>query len=238
MTAKVKFKTNGSFNTKVGKSNTGAETAETKNLLIAELLASGQITDPASRRGQLLNAAARLFEQKGYTATTVRDIAAAVGILSGSIFHHFSSKEDILCCTMQEVTRFASARMRVAIFQASSAEDKLRACIRCELEAIHGLAVPGFSILVNEWRSLSASRQALVLGLRDHYEQLWLESLSAVLGTQRRDLPLVRRLLLGALAHTHNWFKPEGKELTLPQLAEQVFVLFVPQPPSRQPTSL
>ena len=49
-----------------------------------------------SPRGRLLSAAAHLFRDKGFDRTTVRDIAAAVGIQSGSIFHHFKSKEDIL----------------------------------------------------------------------------------------------------------------------------------------------
>ena len=54
-----------------------------------------------SPRGRLLSAAAQLFREKGFDRTTVRDIAAAVGIQSGSIFHHFKSKEDILYSVME-----------------------------------------------------------------------------------------------------------------------------------------
>ena len=64
--------------------------------LLRNMIASGQISDPASPRGRLLAAAAKLFRAKGYSRTTVRDLAAEVGILSGSIFHHFNNKDEIL----------------------------------------------------------------------------------------------------------------------------------------------
>src|SRR6478752_3102270 len=50
-------------------------------------------TVPTDRRAELLNLAAGLFAERGYKNTTVRDIADAAGILSGSLYHHFDSKE-------------------------------------------------------------------------------------------------------------------------------------------------
>ena len=67
-----------------------------------ELVENGQLTDPDSARGKLLQVAAHLFRNKGYERTTVRDLAGAVGIQSGSIFHHFKSKEEILRAVMEE----------------------------------------------------------------------------------------------------------------------------------------
>ncbi|POC72277.1 TetR family transcriptional regulator, partial [Vibrio vulnificus] len=64
--------------------------------VMLELVATGQLTDPESARGKLLQTAAHLFRSKGYERTTVRDLASAVGIQSGSIFHHFKSKDEIL----------------------------------------------------------------------------------------------------------------------------------------------
>ncbi|MFC6631911.1 TetR/AcrR family transcriptional regulator [Microbulbifer taiwanensis] len=196
--------------------------------LMASLVAEGVLTDPDSPRGRLLNAAARLFEQKGFARTTVREIAAEVGILSGSIFHHFASKEDILCSVMQEVTVYARARMASAVAGADSPRERLRACILCELEAIHGLAVPGFSILVAEWRSLSADSQRSVLRLRDEYERIWLETIGGA-DCPGGDPALTRRLLLGALSHSHSWFKPKGRGLSLVELADRVLLIFAPQ---------
>lgn len=201
---------------------------DSDSTLIATLVAEGLLSDPQSTRGRLLNCAAHLFEQKGFARTTVRDIGAEVGILSGSIFHHFSSKEEILRCVMEEVIHFARARMAEAVATAGAPREQLHACIRCELEAIHGRAVPGFSILVLEWRSLSAESQAGVLRLRDSYEQIWREVFSA-LGGPLDDPALSRRLIQGAIAHTHNWFRPEGKGLSLDGLAAQILRVFAPE---------
>ncbi|MEX2962179.1 TetR/AcrR family transcriptional regulator [Microbulbifer sp. TYP-18] len=196
--------------------------------LISALVAAGELIDPDSPRGRLLNAAARLFDQKGYARTTVRDIAAEVGILSGSIFHHFGNKEEILSCVMQQVTVYARARMAQAVEAAASPRERLRACILSELEAIHGLAVPGFSILVLEWRSLSSQNQKKVLRLREDYERIWHGAIAAAKGPQS-DAALIRRLLQGALMHTYNWFKPSAKGMSLQQLADEVLNVFSPQ---------
>src|ERR1700752_2149636 len=55
-----------------------------------------------NRRVQLLDAAARLFRERGFHATSMRDIAKAVGMLSGSIYYHFNSKEEMLLAVYEE----------------------------------------------------------------------------------------------------------------------------------------
>ncbi len=195
--------------------------------LVAGLVATGEVSDPDGPRGRLLHAAARLFQEKGFAQTTVRDIAAEVGILSGSIFHHFRNKEELLCQVMLEVSRVATARMAAAAQESPQA--RLLACIRCELEAIHGLAVPGFPILVSEWRSLSAESQRRVLDEREHYESIWIAALQRrPAGVGIADSQLARKLLLGALVHSHSWFKPRRRGLTLEALAGQVLLMVWP----------
>ena len=60
------------------------------------MTASAQAPQPATRREELLELAAAMFAERGLRATTVRDIADAAGILSGSLYHHFSSKEEMV----------------------------------------------------------------------------------------------------------------------------------------------
>src|SRR5262247_2379200 len=78
----------------------GLSTRESQ--LAAHLIAAGRVSDPTSARGRLLREALDLFARQGYARTTVRDLARAVGIQSGSLFHHFSSKEDIFCAALGE----------------------------------------------------------------------------------------------------------------------------------------
>lgn len=194
--------------------------------ILESLIAENLVSDPAGARGRLLRGAAGLFRDKGYERTTVRDLAAAVGIQSGSLFHHFRTKEEILKAVMVETIRLNTALMQAAVDAADTNRDKLRALIRAELESINGQTGEAMAVLVFEWRSLSEASQAEVLQLRDVYEALWLN----VLGALRVDKILladpfvVRRMLTGALSWTVTWYRPDGG-LTLDDLTTQVMAM-------------
>lgn len=190
--------------------------------VLQELVTNGQITDPESARGKLLQTAAHLFRSKGYERTTVRDLAGAVGIQSGSIFHHFKSKDEILRSVMEETVRYNTALMHAALAEASDLRGRVLALIRCELQSIMGGTGEAMAVLVYEWRSLSEDGQAFILELRDQYEQLWLQVLTEAkeAGFVKADPFILRRLLMGALSWTTTWFRPEGP-MPLDQLAEE-----------------
>ena len=118
--------------------------------VMQELVDSGQVTDPDSARGKLLQMAAHLFRSKGYERTTVRDLAAAIGIQSGSIFHHFKSKEEILRSVMEETIVYNTALMRAALAEAQGTRERLLALIRCELQSIMGGTGEAMAVLVYE----------------------------------------------------------------------------------------
>lgn len=187
------------------------------------LIREGQVTDPDSARGRLLRNASRLFREKGYERTTVRDIARAVGIQSGSIFHHFSSKEDILRAVMSEALLYFTGMLAEAIDAAGDPEDRLRACIRSELQFTVGPDTTAvMSLLVTEWRCLSAEAQRDILVYRDHYEHLWMDVLreAKVAGLLAGDTFVIRRLLAGAIHWTPYWFQLDG-EMSVDDLAEE-----------------
>ncbi|MCE0460115.1 MULTISPECIES: TetR/AcrR family transcriptional regulator [Pseudomonas] len=194
--------------------------------VMRELVELGQLTDPDSARGKLLQTAAHLFRNKGFERTTVRDLASAVGIQSGSIFHHFKSKDEILRAVMEETVRYNTALMRAALAEAGSVRERVLALIRCELQSIMGGTGEAMAVLVYEWRSLSEDGQRRVLALRDIYEQLWLEVLGQAkdAGYIRADVAITRRFLTGALSWTTTWFRAEGS-LSLDDLAEQALIL-------------
>jgi AcrR family transcriptional regulator len=198
--------------------------------VVSELIANGQLTDPDSARGKLLQTAAHLFRNKGYERTTVRDLASAVGIQSGSIFHHFKSKDDILRAVMQETILYNTALMRADLAEAGSVRERVLALIRCELQSIMGGSGEAMAVLVYEWRSLSSEGQAAVLALRDIYEQIWLQVLGEAkdAGFIKGDVFITRRFLTGALSWTTTWFRPQGS-LTLEQLADEALTLVLKQ---------
>jgi AcrR family transcriptional regulator len=213
----------------ISKSNfqEGVTVDEQKALgVMRQLVAGGQITDPDSARGKLLQVAAHLFRNKGYERTTVRDLASAVGIQSGSIFHHFKSKDEILRSVMEETIRYNTALMHAALAEANGVRERVLALIRCELQSIMGGSGEAMAVLVYEWRSLSAEGQAQVLALRDIYEALWLQVLGEAkdVGYIRGDVFITRRFLTGALSWTTTWFRAQGS-MTLDQLADEALVM-------------
>ncbi|WP_397448946.1 TetR/AcrR family transcriptional regulator [Pseudomonas sp. NA-150] len=194
------------------------------------LVDAGQITDPDSARGKLLQVAAHLFRNKGYERTTVRDLAGAVGIQSGSIFHHFKSKDEILRSVMEETVRYNTALMHASLAEAVGVRERVLALIRCELQSIMGGSGEAMAVLVYEWRSLSAQGQQQVLALRDIYEQLWLQVLGEAkeAGLIRGDVFITRRFLTGALSWTTTWFRAQGS-MTLNQLADEALLMVLKQ---------
>ena len=194
--------------------------------VMRELVDAGLITDPQSARGKLLHVSAHLFRNKGYERTTVRDLAAAVGIQSGSIFHHFKSKDEILRSVMEETIVYNTALMRAALLDVDTVRERVLALIRCELQSIMGGSGEAMAVLVYEWRSLSAEGQARVLALRDIYEQLWLQVLgeAKAAGYIKGDVCVTRRFLTGALSWTTTWFRTQGS-MSLNELADEALMM-------------
>ncbi len=179
-----------------------------------------------SPRGRVLRAAAHLFRVNGYEGTTVREIASLVGIQSGSLFHHFKSKEEILFTVMKEVIEYTSTKQNDAIAQVSSYREKLKALIISELYAINGVTCDAMTVLVFEWGALSRAHQHDLLELRTAYENTWVD----ILQNLKQETGYVqsahvwRKSLVGSIAWTVTWFKKDGS-LTLEDLAEQLLLM-------------
>lgn len=179
-----------------------------------------------SPRGRVLRAAAHLFRVNGYEGTTVREIASMVGIQSGSLFHHFKSKEEILFTVMQAVIEYTSTKQNEAINQVISYRDKLKALIISELYAINGVTCDAMTVLVFEWNSLSRGHQLDLLELRTAYENTWigiLQHLKEETGYVQ-SAHVWRKFLVGSIAWSVTWFKKDGS-LSLEDLAEQLLLM-------------
>jgi AcrR family transcriptional regulator len=189
--------------------------------IAAELIAAGRVSDPESARGRLLREALALFARQGYARTTVRDLARAVGIQSGSLFHHFSTKEDIFCAALGEAIILNTELMRAAVERARTPRTRLRSLVRAELDFIHGESGGALALLFHEWHSLSEANRSRLLALREQYEALWLRVLTECRREKALTLEphLARRLIAGALSWTYNWYDPRG-ELDLDDLAD------------------
>jgi len=183
-----------------------------------------------NRRADLVRVSARLFREKGFDGTTVRDIADAVGMRSGSPFYHFKTKQDILAAVMEEGLVAGLAGTDRIVDSDMPPREKFRALIRSHLETVLAEGHDFIPVLLYEWRALSPELQARIIDLKDRYDAKWQRVLTELkdAGLIRSDSKVVRLLMFGAVNYTAQWFR-RGKGLTIDQLADQAIDFFLGQ---------
>jgi AcrR family transcriptional regulator len=173
-----------------------------------------------NRREALIQAAARLFNRQGYQGTSVRDIASATGMRSGSPFYHFASKQDLLFEATLQGLAPALAELEAIWSGKGSTLARFRAMVRTHLGQLLGTDPDMAAMVVSEWRWLDGEQRAQVIVLRDRFEQLWqgvLEALAAEGRIARADR-MTRLFFLGALHAVPQWYR-QGGPLDIEQVA-------------------
>lgn len=177
-----------------------------------------------SRRAELLGLAARLFADKGYKSTTVRDIADAAGILSGSLYHHFDSKEsmadEILGGFLDELFGRYEEIARAGLGPRKAVEQM----VVVSFEAI-GSHPAEVAIYQNEAKQLAKlPRFSYLEGRNREFRKLWTELLAEGVreGVFRADLnvELTYRFIRDTVWVAVHWYDPRG-ELTADEVAQQ-----------------
>jgi AcrR family transcriptional regulator len=187
--------------------------------------------DDGNRRRELLNWAARLFRKRGFHATSTRDIAAAVGMRSGSPFYHFESKGALLFAVMEEGMRNAIARQQLALGAAgerAGAAQRLHALVRNHFDVLLGPGSDFIPVMLYESRSLTPAQRRALAGLQSEYESVWTPVLAQLhsAGRLKADVKLARLLIFGALNWSAQWYD-RRKGATLDELAEAALALFI-----------
>ena len=183
-----------------------------------------QTTKAASRREELLAIAADLFAQRGFKNTTVRDIADASGILSGSLYHHFDSKESMVD---EILSSFQTELFRQYDEVAASDLDpraKFEAVIRISFEAIHDHHSE-VAIYQNDAAYLAEFERFGYLNDRNaQLRSLWVSLLEEGVraGAFRPDLDteVVYRFIRDTVWVAVRWYRPGGS-LSAHDVADQ-----------------
>ena len=162
-----------------------------------------------NRRRALLDAAARLFAEQGFAGSSVRDIAAATGILPGSVYYHFRSKEELLVAVHEEGIRRITEGVEAALAEADAPWERLERAAAAHLRAI--LDESDYAaVVIRAFPPLEGRARARLVALRDRYEDIFrrlVEGLPLPTGADRRYLRLV---LMGALNWSPTWYRPQG----------------------------
>jgi len=175
----------------------------------------------------IVAAAARVFRTKGYHAATVRDIAEEVGILKGSLYHHFESKEALLYLVVKEP--IAQMYRTIAEIAESDlpASEKLRRAILAHLEAFDR-HYPHLFVYLREREAVKRRFREMIGFSPKDYERCWQQILREGVehGEFRADLDIKVTScgLLGMLNWAYKWYEPQGR-LNVREVAAQFTAL-------------
>lgn len=180
-----------------------------------------------SGRERILDAAARLFLADGYGETSLRDIAAEASLQAASIYHHFSSKDELLTEVLRLGLDRIGEQLDVAAERMPATTDgweRLLVLVRAHLRGLFELG-PYTAVNVMVFPVAPPAVQQATVPDRDRYEARWDAALRALAdeGALAADLdvPMARRILLGAANSSLEWFRADG-DTTVDELAETI----------------
>ncbi|WP_082962147.1 TetR family transcriptional regulator KstR2 [Mycobacterium sp. 852014-52144_SCH5372336] len=178
-------------------------------------------SQPPTRRAELLQLAATMFAERGLRATTVRDIADSAGILSGSLYHHFSSKEEMVDEVLRGFLDWLFTRYQEIVDTEPNPLERLKGLFMTSFEAIehrHAQVV----IYQDEAKRLSGQERFSYVEQRNKEQRkMWLDLLNQGVeeGYFRPDIDvdLVYRFIRDTTWVSVRWYQPGG-----PLTAEEV----------------
>ncbi|MGE0150967.1 MAG: TetR/AcrR family transcriptional regulator [Reyranellaceae bacterium] len=165
------------------------------------------------RRDKLLVIAARCFNEQGYDAASMRDIAREMKILPGTIYYYFPSKESLLVAVHQEGVRRISAKIEEALAKSSADPwQRLSDAAAAYLKSMLGVDRDLCAVIIAEFpRRHSKTLRAQLLANREVVEAHFRQLVADLPLRRGVDRSLWRLALMGQLAWTHAWYRP-GKQ--------------------------
>jgi TetR/AcrR family transcriptional regulator, cholesterol catabolism regulator len=196
-------------------------------------------------RQEILRMAARLFQQRGYDATSMNDVAAALKLSKGGLYHHFQSKDEILYEIMNHAMEITEERVLNPVRGIADAEERLRALIRLHIEVVLSPRDREITVMLHENHPLPPSLRKRINGRKKDYVH-FLEKLMGEV--QEKAQAMARKegqanhkpvnakpkvspraaafALLGMINWIYQWYKPEGDlqvQNLVPQFTELIF---------------
>lgn len=190
--------------------------------------AEGTAAARTERRAELLATAAEVFASQGYSATTVRKIADAAGILGGSLYYHFDSKESMADEILRTFLDEMWAGYERILAAGLSARDTLEAIVAQSFQSIDRHR-PAVVLYQNESKHLATSeRFHYLLDSQRRFEEMWLSLLDRGVkeGAFRADLDrtLVYRFIRDTVWVAANWYQHGGR-LSADDIAKQYLAM-------------
>lgn len=180
-------------------------------------------------RQEILRTAARLFHERGFNATSMNDVAAALKLSKGGLYHHFESKDEILYSLMDHALNITEARVIKPVRSIRDPEEALRTLIRLHIEVIVSVRDREITVMLHEHHPLPAGLRKQINSRKKDYVH-FVENLIAAaqrsLGANPGVSPRAAAFaLLGMINWMYQWYRAEG-ELQWEQLARDYTTIF------------
>jgi AcrR family transcriptional regulator len=183
----------------------------------------------AEPRQEILRTAARLFQQQGYDATSMNDVAAALKLSKGGLYHHFQSKDEILFNLMNHAMDITEESVLKPVMAIPDPEQRLRALIRRHIAVVLSERDREITVMLHENHPLPPTLRKRINARKKDYIH-FLENLVAEVQRARGSTGAVTPraagfALLGMLNWIYQWYRPEGtlQEESLAQQYTEIF---------------
>ena len=178
----------------------------------------------------ILRTAARIFAEKGYHSTTMRDISRETNVSLAGLYHYCKSKEELLFLIQDNCFGRVLERLQERLRETSEPVEKLRLVIENHL-SFFAANMAEMKVLSHEADSLAGELHTHVSGKKQQYTQLVRQILSEVQRAQngdarKIDLTVATYALFGMMNWIYNWYDPRGL-LTVTELVENITRLFL-----------
>jgi len=165
-------------------------------------------------RQEILRTAARLFQQQGYDATSMNDVAAALKLSKGGLYHHFQSKDEILFDLMDHAMEITQERVINPVRDIADPEERLRMLIRLHIEVVLSVRDREITVMLHENHPLSPSLRRRINTRKKDYVH-FVENLIAEVQRARQSKGTISPraaafALLGMINWIYQWYRPEG----------------------------
>ena len=185
------------------------------------------VADP---RQEILRAAARLFQQQGYDATSMNDVAAALKLSKGGLYHHFQSKDEILFDLMNHAMDITEERVINPVKAIADPEERLRTLLRRHIAVVLSERDREITVMLHENHPLSPPLRKRINARKKDYVH-FLENLISEVQRARGSKGTVTAraaafAVLGMLNWIYQWYSPEGslqEESLVQQYTEILF---------------
>ncbi|HXY03996.1 MAG TPA: TetR/AcrR family transcriptional regulator [Terriglobales bacterium] len=180
-------------------------------------------------RQEMLRVAARLFQQQGYDATSMSDVAAALNLSKGGLYHHFQSKDEILFDLMNHAMDLTHQEILDPVRRVTDPEERLRLLIKLHVEVVLSARDREITVLLHENHPLPPSLRKQINARKKEYIQFVENLIAEVQRARGTTRPVSAHAatfaLLGMINWLYQWYKPGGP-LTPEEIAQQYTKIF------------